>query len=275
MLTGKMKLSGINIYPVKSLKGIPVEEATVEDRGFQYDRRWMLIDANNRFLSQREHPVMATISVAVTKDGLFFKRGRAEILVPMMPQLRRAYVQIWTSYVEAMEYGDRVNGWFSEQLEMPCRLVLMPEESRRSVDAKYALRPKEDTVSFADGYPFLLIGEGSLEDLNIRLSSPVPMNRFRPNLVVKGSEPFAEDTWSRIRIGETIFHLVKPCGRCVMTTVDQASGEKDGKEPLRTLASYRTVNGSVLFGQNLIAENAGGIIRVGDEVEVVEVRSEK
>ncbi|MDM7922558.1 MAG: MOSC domain-containing protein, partial [Pyrinomonadaceae bacterium] len=140
---------------------------------------------------------------------------------------------------------------------------------------KRQLRPKEDTVSFADGYPFLLIGEGSLEDLNGRLAAPVPMNRFRPNLVVKGSEPYAEDTWSRIRIGETVFHLVKPCGRCVMTTVDQSNGHKDGKEPLRTLATYRTVNGSVLFGQNLIAETPGGKIRVGDEVEILEVRNEK
>ncbi|MDM7924379.1 MAG: MOSC N-terminal beta barrel domain-containing protein, partial [Pyrinomonadaceae bacterium] len=162
----QLQTSQINIFPIKSLKGIAVAEAVVEERGFAFDRRWMLVDANNRFISQREHPILATISVAITKAGLFVKRGRAELELPMVPANRRAFVNIWNSHVEAFEYGERESAWFSEQLEMPCRLVVMPAASHRRVDAKYALRPGEDDVSFADGYPYLLIGEGSLADLN-------------------------------------------------------------------------------------------------------------
>ena len=167
-------------------------------------------------------------------------------------------------------FGDEVNGWFSDVLDVECRLVTMPETTRRRIPPEFAVNPGEDHVSFADGYPFLLIGEASLAEVNARLETPVPMNRFRPNLVVSGSEAFAEDSWKKIRIGETVFHLVKPCARCVLTTVDQATGVKDGKEPLKTLASFRTFDGKVLFGQNLIAENPGGVVRVGDEVEVLE-----
>lgn len=268
-----MHVSQINIFPIKSLKGIPLQEASVEDRGFQYDRRWMLVGPDNKFLTQREHPRMATISVAVTKDGLFVKRGSAELAIPLMPEVRRAFVQIWTSHVEAFEYDDRVNRWFSEQIGTDCRLVVMPEEAKRKVDPDYAVHLEDDIVSFADGYPFLLIGEGSLEELNARLTTPLPMNRFRPNFVVKGSEPFAEDKWRAIRIGETVFHVVKPCARCVITTVDQTLGTFAGKEPLRTLATFRNVIGKVMFGQNLIAENAGATIRVGAEVEVLEQKS--
>ena len=265
-----MNLSKINIFPIKSLKGIALQEALVEDRGLEHDRRWMLVGPDNRFITQREHPRMATLSVAVTKDGLFLKRGSSELVVPLMPEVRRAFVQIWTSHVEAFEYDDRVNRWFTEQLGTQCRLVVMPAEAKRKVDPQYAVHLEEDVVSFADGYPFLLIGEGSLEELNSRLATPVPMNRFRPNFVVKGSEPFAEDTWRTIQIGETVFHVVKPCARCTITTVDQAEGKFSGKEPLRTLSTFRNVNGKVMFGQNLIAENPGGTIRVGDDVEVLE-----
>jgi uncharacterized protein YcbX len=151
----------------------------------------------------------------------------------------------------------------------------MPEETRRKVNYFYAVH-KDDTVSFADGYPFLLIGESSLGDLNARLENPVKMNRFRPNFVVSGAEAFAEDDWKQIKIGTTEFHVVKPCGRCVMTTIDQASGEKQGVEPLKTLASYRTpkrsINKKILFGQNLIAENVGEVVKIGDKVEIIESR---
>jgi uncharacterized protein YcbX len=149
----------------------------------------------------------------------------------------------------------------------------MPDETRRKVNYFYAVR-KDDHVSFADGYPFLLIGENSLEDLNRRLERKVPMNRFRPNFVVSGSAAFAEDEWKRIKIGAGEFHVVKPCARCVITTVDQATGEKQGVEPLKTLASYRipkrSIKKKILFGQNLIAENEGEVLRVGDQVEIFE-----
>ncbi len=157
-----------------------------------------------------------------------------------------------------------------------CRLVRLNENTKRKVNPFYAVRKFQDVVSFADGYPILLIGEGSLDDLNSKLEKPIPMNRFRPNLVVKGSEAFAEDTWKKIRIGETIFHLVKPCARCVMTTIDQKTGISDGKEPLKTLATYRLVKKSgkskINFGQNLIADSFGGIVKVGDKIEILEMK---
>ncbi|MDQ3040980.1 MAG: MOSC domain-containing protein [Acidobacteriota bacterium] len=152
----------------------------------------------------------------------------------------------------------------------------MPEETQRKVNYFYAIH-KNDTVSFADGYPILLAGENSLADLNARLETPVPMNRFRPNLVVSGADAFAEDGWKQIKIGAVLFHVVKPCGRCVITTIDQTSGEKQGVEPLKTLATYRipkrSVKRKILFGQNMIAENSGEVLNVGDKIEVVETKN--
>ncbi len=267
-----MHLSEINIYPVKSLRGIPVVAAAVEPRGLTHDRRWMLVDADGQFMTQREFPKMASIETAVNGGGLRVRCNGRELAVPADTLPGVVSVGIWEGPVEAAMFDSDVNEWFSDLLEVACRLVSMPETSKRYLPPEYALRPGEDVVSFADGYPFLLIGEGSLDDLNSRLESRVSMNRFRPNLVVAGSEAFAEDGWKRIRIGETVFHLVKPCARCVTTTVDQTAGVKTVKEPLVTLSAYRNVNGRVLFGQNLIAANPGGVVRVGDSVEVLETR---
>ena len=265
-----MNISELSIYPIKSLKGIPLEAALVEDRGLKYDRRWMLVDENWQFITQREVPKMATVKVEVGESGLAVSANGREFPVPLEPGTGETEnVKVWNSTVKSEFYSDEVNSWFSEVLGVSCRLVAMPETSKRIVSPDYAVRRFEDTVSFADGYPFLLIGEGSLADLNSRLETPVPMNRFRPNFVVKGSEPFEEDSWKRVRIGATEFHIVKPCARCVITTVDQSSGKK-GKEPLATLSQYRNRNGNVMFGQNLIAESAGGTVRLGDEVEVLE-----
>lgn len=266
-----MRLSELNIYPVKSLKGISLETAVVEDRGLQYDRRWMIVDAERQFITQREVPRMATVTIEVGPGGLAASRNGDKIDVSADSGTgETAYVQVWGSSVKGAFYPPSVDQWFSEALGVKCRLVSMPESTKRIVSPNFAVRKFKDTVSFADGYPFLLIGEGSLADLNSRLESPVPMNRFRPNFVVAGSGPFEEDTWKRVRIGATEFHVVKPCARCVITTVDQAAGEKNGKEPLKTLSEYRNRNGNVLFGQNLIAETAGGRVYVGDEVEVIE-----
>jgi hypothetical protein len=169
-----------------------------------------------------------------------------------------------------VEYPAECSEWFSEVLNIDCRLVMMPDESRRTVNPFYAVRKFKDTVSFADGYPFMLLGQSSLDDLNTRLPDPVPMNRFRPNFVVSGSGAFAEDDWKKIRIGTTVFHVVKPSERCVMPTIDQAAGVKTGVEPLKTLSGFRTTGNKVLFGQNLIAENPGGVVKVDDAVEVLE-----
>lgn len=265
-----MHISEINIYPVKSLKGTGLTEATVEQRGLQFDRRWMLVDDDNRLITQREVPRMALISVRIEDGNLDVRFEDRHIDIPHAPhQGDTEDVVVWQNIVPADVYDPETNAWFSRALNVNCRLVAMPETTRRTIDPEYAVKPDEDIVSFADGYPFLLIGEGSLADLNSRLDTPVPMNRFRPNFVVSGSQAFAEDSWKRIRMGETIFHVVKPCARCVLTTVDQAKGEKTGKEPLQTLSTFRNREGKVLFGQNLIAENPGGVIRIGDEIEIL------
>ena len=266
-----MHISEINIYPVKSLAGISVESSVVEDRGLRFDRRWMLVDHKRKFITQREVPRMALVNIEVGNNGLAASIDGNRIEIPAHPRTADiANVKIWSSSVKGEFYSDEINDWFSGLLETDCRLVLMPETTKRKVNPFYAVRKFKDTVSFADGYPFLLIGEGSLADLNSRLGEPVPMNRFRPNFVVSDSEPFAEDDWRRVRIGSSEFYVVKPCARCVITTVDQSKGEKNGKEPLKTLSSYRNRNGKVLFGQNLIADEAGGTIRIGDDVEVLE-----
>jgi len=231
----------------------------------------MLVDENNKFLTQREFPVMASISVNFDTDKFVASTQGRQIEVALAPGTDEfRSVKIWSSSVRSEMYGEKVNKWFSEALGTTCSLVVMPEGAHRAVNPVYAVRRFKDEVSFADGYPFMLIGEASLADLNSRLNEPVPMNRFRPNLVVTGSEAFAEDNWRIIMIGSTVFHIVKPCDRCTIPTIDQETGERTGKEPLRTLSIYRSVKGNVLFGQNLIAENAGGSVKVGDRIEILE-----
>lgn len=272
-----MFLSEINIYPIKSLKGISLEQSKIERRGLEFDRRWMLVDENNNFLTQREFPKMSVISTAIEKKCLRVAFNEKDLEIPFEPKNGAgAKVKIWSSKVPARIYHDSINDWFSGILQTNCRLVLMPAETHRKVNYLYAVK-KDDHVSFADGYPFLLIGENSLNDLNSRLEDPVPMDRFRPNFVVSDSEAFAEDGWKRIKIGGSLFHLVKPCARCVMTTIEQTSGVKTGTEPLKTLARFRipkrSLKRKILFGQNLIAENAGEILRVGDKIEVLETKN--
>jgi uncharacterized protein YcbX len=271
-----MFLSEINIYPIKSLGGSSLKTSKVEERGLQFDRRWLLIDEKNNFLTQRDFPKMATVNVEVLKNGLGLSENGNEMIVSFKPNINEtASVKIWSSRCRAKVYEKETNDWFSNVLQTECKLVVMPEETRRKVNYFYAVH-KEDTVSFADAYPFLLIGESSLEDLNSRLENPVPMNRFRPNLVVSGADAFVEDNWKQIKIGDVIFHIVKSCARCVITTIDQQSGEKQSGEPLKTLASYRipkrSIKKKILFGQYLIAENVGTTLKVGDKIEVIQNR---
>ena len=265
-----MFLSGLFIYPIKSLKGIALTEAKVEKRGLQYDRRWMLVDMNNKFFTQREFPKMATISISTESTGLKIDvEARETLFVPYDARPNStAEVEVWGSHCPADFVSAEADRWFSEVLDTECRLAYMPDESLRPVNPDFAVA--NDVVSFADGYPFLVATEASLTDLNSRLDQKVGMNRFRPNFVISGTEPFEEDNWKLVTIGSTSFHVAKPCGRCVMTTVDQERGVKEGVEPLRTLASFRTRNNSVMFGQNLIAAREGNTIRVGDEFRVIE-----
>lgn len=260
-------LSEINIYPIKSCKGFSAESWDLEPRGFRHDRRWMLVDDEGKFLTQREFPRMTLISVEVKSDHLSVVAPKMEPLhVPFhLNSDKHIPVVVWNDGVEAISVGDEPAEWFSEFLGISCKLVTMTERSIRPVNAMYSVN--NDVVSFADAFPLLLISDGSLADLNSRLEVPIPMKRFRPNLVVNGCEPFAEDNWKKIMIGDVLLHVVKPCARCVITTVNPETGEK-GQEPLRTLASYRAIGNNVMFGQNLIHGNSG-TLQVGDTLNIL------
>jgi uncharacterized protein YcbX len=272
-----MFLSQINIYPIKSLGGISAKESIVENRGFEFDRRWMLVDEKNNVLTQRDNSLMATIKLEVLKNALGVSFGNETLEIPLIADTQEtATVKIWSSRCRARVYEGYFNRWFSNVLQKNCKLVTMPEETQRKVNYFYAAH-KNDTVSFADGYPILLAGEHSLADLNSRLEMPVPMNRFRPNLVVSDTDAFAEDGWKQIKIGAVVFHVVKPCGRCIITTIDQTTGEKQGVEPLKTLATYRipkrSIKKKILFGQYLIPENSGEVLSVNDKIEIIEAKN--
>ncbi len=265
-----MQLQDIYIYPIKSLGGIRLTTAKVEVRGLQYDRRWMLVDESGMFLSQRTIHRMALLQVSIEVDGLrvFLKEDHSvNCLVPFEPQLEvYKEVTIWEDTVTGQLVSVQVDAWFSKVLDMPCHLVYMPAETARRLKPKYSVN--DETVSFADGMPYMVIGQASLDDLNARLDKPAPMDRFRPNFVFSGGGAFAEDEWQVVKIGAVEFKVTKPCARCVMTTVDQATAQTS-KEPLKTLATYRTVNNNVMFGQNMIALNLGEV-HVGDQIHRVD-----
>lgn len=266
-------LTDIYLYPIKSLGGIRVTEASVEPRGLQYDRRWMLVDSKGNFLSQRQHAQLALLQVEITGTGLrvTHKTENYEpLLVPFEANDEKSLlVTIWQDVCFAFEVTPEANRWFSEVLGIPCKLVYMPDHAMRPVDPDYA-RPR-DIVSFADAYPFLIIGQESLGDLNRKLNQPIGMDRFRPNLVFSGGSAFDEDTWTEFSIGETTFYPVKPCYRCVVTTIDQETGAKSA-EPLQTLATYRSENNKVKFGQNLVHTGVGNTLTVGQPLVVADLK---
>jgi uncharacterized protein YcbX len=277
-----VKLSAIHVYPIKGCRGISLEAAQVEPRGFEHDRRFMIVDENGRFLTQREHAKLALVKTAI--DGALLRisaDGFGECAVPLRGiDGPRTPVTVWQSTVEVPRAGDEAAAFFTRFLGFPAALVFMPPDVVRPVGEKYG-RPGE-VVSFADAFPFLLATEASLADLNARLpegSPPLPMDRFRPNVVIAGSEPFEEDRWETLTIGAVTLRNAKPCDRCVVTTIDQATAVR-GAEPLRTLSSYRgvfeertTLDGrtsqqkKVLFGVNLVPLSLG-TLRLGDPVTV-------
>ncbi len=278
-----MHVSEINIYPVKSLSGISLTRSLVEVRGLQSDRRFMLVDKNNDLITQRECAKMATINVEIIERGLKISADRSDILEIEFDfgDAKEIEVRVWKSFCKAIVASEDINMWFRNILQIDCRLVQMPLATKRPINELF--NRGNEIVSFADGYPLLIIGENSLADLNSKLDQKIPMNRFRPNLVVSDADAFAEDSWKKIKIGKTIFRSTKPCARCVVTTIDQETGISDVKEPLKTLAAYRKSKhvfpdtfedlglgkNDVLFGQNLVAENFGEEIRVGDKVDVL------
>jgi len=260
-------IQNLYLYPIKSLGGISVQEAQVEERGFKYDRRWMLVDQSGEFLTQRQHPQLALLQVALSESELsVFSKVDPSRKISFdleMNSGKELQVSVWGDVVTALQVAPAVSAWFSDFLGMNVELVLMPESSHRKLDPRYAVQ--EESVSFADGMPYVMIGQSSLDELNGRLADPVGMDRFRPNLVFSGGEAYAEDQFKQLQIGEVEFQVVKPCARCVMITVDQEKGTK-GKEPLATLATYRSQGSKVYFGQNAVAL-APGMVRVGDLIQ--------
>jgi uncharacterized protein YcbX len=263
-----LQLSGLTTYPIKSCAGSALAGAALDRFGLSGDRRWLVVDAGNRFLSQREHALMALLQPEQSNEGLLL-RFREHVLAVTTPvsAAKTRLVSIWEDTVPALDAGDEAADWLSERLGQACRLVFMPDDCQRLVDGRYA--SAGETVSFADAFPLLLISQASLDDLNSRLSRPVPMDRFRPNLVVQGCEAYAEDHWRRIRIGSVEFTVAKPCSRCVVPSIDQATAEKDS-EILRVLASYRRgQDRQTYFGQNLLYQVTGRL-ELGATVEVLE-----
>jgi uncharacterized protein YcbX len=263
-----IQVSGLFIYPIKSCGGTGVERATLDAKGFVDDRRFMIVDDAGCFLTQRELPRLALIAPRTDADTLSLTApGMTPVSISIVRGPGNQTVTVWDDTCSAIDQGDAASAWLSAFLDTRCRLVRLADDTVRRIDPTYATSP-EDEVSFADAYPLLLIGEASLADLNGRLDTPLPMNRFRPNVVVSGSAPYAEDTWRSIEIGDVRAQVVKPCVRCVTTTVDQATGDR-GKEPLRTLATYRKGPRGVMFGQNVIHTTAG-TINVGDDLRVID-----
>jgi uncharacterized protein YcbX len=265
-----LTVSELYIYPIKSLGGIALNSATLTDRGFEHDRRWMLVDDNNQFITQREVNAMALLKPQLTEQGLLIQNTRVageELLVPFEPTVAgTTIVEVWSNHCCAQQVSAEADAWFSKQLGISCKLMYMPDTTNRFVDGRYA--HNKEITSFTDGFPLLLIGQASLDDLNSRLATPLPMNRFRPNVVFTGGTAFEEDSMKQFEINGITFFCVKPCARCVMTTIDQQSGAK-AKEPLATLSTYRMKRNKILFGQNLLYKGPGKIT-VGDTITIQE-----
>jgi len=262
-----ISVSGLFLYPVKSCAGIAVEEARVGTTGFDHDRRWMVVGEDGRFLTQREHPRLALVRAKIGADRLLLEGpGLNGLEVPLErepgPTVR---VAVWKDECAAIDEGRTAAEWFSAHLGVSARLVRLADDDTRPLGVPSA--QPGDRLSFTDAYPFLLLSEASLDGLNSRLSLPLPMDRFRPNITITGCEAHAEDGWRQVRIGEVDFRVAKPCARCVITTTNQETGER-GREPLHTLATYRLQDGQVLFGQNLV-HGGRGDVRVGDPIVVL------
>src|SRR5688572_29481681 len=254
----ELMLTEIWIYPIKGLGGIQLSSAKVFQKGLLHDRRWMLLDDEGIFMTQREYPEMALfrLSLSAHHDVINITKKNAsknssisfntETILTEQPFLTK----IWDDEVEVQEVDVKLSEWFSAHFNIQTRLVAFPEKNLRPVDPKY--RINDEHVSLADGFPFLIIGQSSLDLLNTKLKQPIPMDRFRPNFVFTGGEPHEEDQWRNFTIGKNRFVGVKPCARCAVPTINQDTAEK-GIEPTRTLATYRKKENKIFFGQNVLA----------------------
>lgn len=263
-----LTLSEIYIYPIKSLGGISLQSSDVEERGLKYDRRFLLVDANRVFMTQRDYPQMALIKLSFIQSGfrVLNIRNNTNTIIPFESQSTISMkVKIWDDVCNAVVVNKDLDVWFSNALNIKCSLVYMPNMEKRIVEQKYI--DEEHIVSFADAYPFLIIGQSSLDDLNARLETPLPSNRFRTNFVFTGGKPYEEDGWHDFKIGNVEFKALKPCARCVITTTDQKTSRRND-EPLKTLSNYRKINNKVMFGMNVICKSLGKIF-VNDIIEII------
>lgn len=265
-----LTVTQLNIYPVKSCRGIGLTTMAIGEWGPEWDRRLMLTDDNGSFLTARKHPQLLSVVVALGIGELVLSapgnstiRLRPEALEEAQ---QRVDSTIWRDQVEACIVSDEASLWFSEILGIPVQLVYMPESAFRQVDRQYFERKQR--VGFADGFPFLMTHQSSLDELSQRINKSLSMRRFRPNIVVDGGVPWQEDGWSKIKIGQLSFAVVKPCSRCVMTTIEPDTLARS-TEPLKTLSGYRKTDSGVIFGQNLVHLDRG-IIQVGDQVEILQ-----
>jgi uncharacterized protein YcbX len=258
-----VRLASIHVYPLKGARGIALDRSEVLRGGLRHDRRFMLVGADGAMITQREHPRLALVTTAIEHGALVLGApSSSTVTVPREPTGPRRTARVWDDDVEAIVVEGLASELLATHLGIACSLVFMPPDGVRAVDPRYAAAG--DRVGFADGFPVLLAASASLAELNARLQAPVPMDRFRPNLVVEGGEPFEEERHAHVRIGPLGFRMPKRCSRCSVTTVDQATAAT-GKEPLRTLATYRTVENKVYFAQNLIPDDEG-VLELGDAV---------
>jgi uncharacterized protein len=262
-----LTLSTIYIYPIKSLGGISVDSAYADERGLKYDRRYLLVDETGMFITQRDFSQLALLKLSISENGfnVLNTTDSSQTVIPFESDSKENLsVKVWDDVCNAVMVSKDLNNWFSNAINKKSYLVYMPEDEKRLVEKKYI--NDEHIVSFADAYPFLIIGQASLEDLNSRLQRPVPMNRFRTNFVFTGGNSYEEDCWKDFKIGDAKFKAVKPCARCVITTTDQDTAERS-VEPLKTLSTYRKINNKVMFGMNVVC-NKPGIVSINQKIEL-------
>jgi len=262
-----LKVTAINIYPVKGLPAISLNTSEVLAAGLEFDRRWMLVDEKGIFISQRNTALLSQFTIAQNKLGFIigYPSLNQNLQIPFFSSGNPIPVKVWEDEIIASHFSDNADNWFSQILEINCRLVCMLGNVVRPIEANY--NSGNDQVSFADGFPILMIGEESLNELNQKLESPILMDRFRPNIVFAGGIAFYEDEIAAFSVGSNQFVAVKPCARCQVTTINQQNGIME-IEPLKTLSTYRKINNKIMFGQNVIPKNTNGLISIGDELIV-------
>ena len=265
-----LQITQLFIYPIKSMGGVQITSGEVTDRGLKFDRRWMLVDHKFSFITQREFPQMALLKLQIGESYLRVSNhysNTQDILIPFESlEKETLQVTIWNAVCTALGAGRLIDEWFSEVLKIKCRLVYMPDETMRPVDTTSGYAPKEKFTSFADAYPFLLLGEASLNDLNTRLKTPVLITRFRPNIIFAGGQPYQEDAIAAFKINGINFTGLENCGRCSIISINQENAAIT-KEPLKILSAYRKTNNNVYFGRNLVHSGLGKI-SVGDEIVI-------